>query len=330
MGGYQTNLILSGSVSASVGNGILFNGLTTPMTCSIIGDIVTTANGAGVFLQSTTAPVTCNITGSVYVRSTVFSTGYGISIGNGSTANNVTLNMSGSIYAGLVAGANTNYGLLCSPNFNTINIRGDVYGGTASYGVYNSGTSTVLISGSAYGGPSAGTYGAANNSTGILRVIGAVGSTISPALYGVSPYGMTTFESMTFPTNGLVPVVGYCEMVVGGNSFASCSLSASGYNTLIDSNNIVNGQPSASNVRLGTTYNFGATSGSMAVPAATSVILGVPVDNTSGSAVVSSDTIASVVWGNPITNLSTSGSIGVVAKNISTVSSVGDQITALL
>ena len=119
-------------------------------------------------------------------------------------------------------------------------------------------------------------------------------------------------------------------MVVGGNSFASCSLSASGYNVLVDSNNITNGQPTASNVRLGTTYNFGATSGSMAVPSTSYVALGTPVDNTSGSAILTSGSIAAAVWDAQLTSITTSGSVGDRLKNAATVANVGNQLVALM
>lgn len=331
-GGYQNNLIISGNILPNVGGGILFNNITTPLTCSLIGDIITTSSAAiGVTFGNTTAPILFNITGSIYVAGGGLNR-YGISLGNAATANNITLNITGSIYSGINASSNAAHGIICGAGLNTINIKGDVYGGIGgSYGIYNNSTSTIIASGSAYAGTSSvGSYGAVNNSTGILRVTNAVGSVSSSALYGVSPFGLTTYESMTFPTNGLVPLVGYCEMVVGANSFASCSLSASGYNVLIDSNNITNGQPTASNVRSGTTYNFGATTGTMVVPSSSYVALGTPVDNTSGSAILISGSISSAVWDTQLTAITTTGSIGDRLKNSATVANVGNQLVSLL
>jgi hypothetical protein len=68
----------------------------------------------------------------------------------------------------------------------------------------------------------------------------------------------------------------------------------------------------------------------MAVPSASYVLTGIPVDNTTGSAVLTSGSISSAIWNVSSSLLTASGSIGDRARNMSTVSSTGDQLVALL
>lgn len=353
LGGVQNNLIISGSITGGtlIGtNAGLQISPTSPYTASIIGNITSPAVGNGIYFNSPSGQGIVNITGSV--------TG-----GNGSafvainllSTTNLTLNISGSVAGGSPAGANA-YGInLQSAGSNpTITIRGDVTGSAGtSYGVYNQSTAGVIvISGSVIAQGGIGAYnnstgqilisgsaiagtvvGAHNQAGGTLRVISAIASTSSAAINGVSATGTSSFESAIFGSNGVTPWLNYAKLVSGSNNFVSCSIdptSGGGYKALIDANNVANGQPSASDVRLGTVYNFGNSTGTMAVPSSSYVLIGIPVDNTTGSAVITSGSISSAVWNISSSLLTVSGSIGDRAKNMSTVSSVGDQLVALL
>ena len=299
------------------------------------------------YFSSPTGLGTVNITGSVFGGNGSGWTGINL---NGTT--NLTLNISGSVAGGLSGGSSA-YGInFASTGTNCIiTIRGDVTGSAGtSYGifnqtgpgiiiisgsvisqggigVYNNLTGTILISGSAIAGAFVGAFNGVANGT--LRVIGAVASTASAAINGVNIAGTTTFESATFGANGQVPWLNYAKLVSGSNNFITFATSDGGTKTVVDSNNVANGLPTASDVRLGTSYNFGSSTGTAAVPSSNQVAAGIAVDNTTGSAVLTAANVTSAVWDTQTTALTTSGSIGERFKNSATVSSTGDQIAAL-
>jgi hypothetical protein len=276
------------------------------------------------FLNQPTGIGTINITGSVFGgNGTSF---FGIT----SNATNLTLNISGSVYAGPFGNNANGISISSTSAGTTVNIIGNTVGTlNTSYGVYNASTAGVVtVSGSAIAGLNAA--GAYNNSTGTIRVISAIASTGSAGLVGVSATGTSSFENMIFASNGQVPILGYCKLKSSNNNYVSCSVDPRGYKILIDSNNILQGLPVTTNVRSGTVYNFGNSTGTMVIPATSNVLLNVPVDNTSGSAVLTTGSISNAVWNTATSTLTTAGSIGDKARNVSTVSSVGDQLVSLL
>jgi len=333
--------IIGGNVSTNYGLSIA---ATSAYTASIVGNIVA-SNVSSLVFGGATGVGTINITGSVFAGDN--SSIYGIAAG---TSTNFTLNISGSVYAGLSTSA---YGIILSNacTNSTVTIIGNVYStANTSYGVYNNSTAgIIIISGSAFAANAIGAYnnstgqilingsavagafvGAHNQSTGILRVTSAVASTASAAINGVAAGGTTTFENATFALNGSVPWLGYSKIVSSLVNFLSSSLEGNRYKILIDSNNISQGLPVTSDVRLGTIYNSGANTGTLAMPSASQVLLGVAVDNTTGSASLTTGSIASNVWDTLTTTLTTTGSVGERLKNAATVSSVGDQLVALI
>jgi hypothetical protein len=88
--------------------------------------------------------------------------------------------------------------------------------------------------------------------------------------------------------------------------------------------------PSASDVRLETSYSSGSLTGTLAMPQASSVQFGVPVDNTTGSAVLTTASLASAIWDRQRSQLTTTGSIGERLQNVATPSTVGTQISSYL
>ena len=355
--GNTNGITLSGTTNNLRITGNLLGGLNTPTTnaglsitataaytASIFGDLITNI-GSALLFNGASGVGTVNISGSVYAG--LGSTYYGI---NTSNSTNFTLNITGSVYAGLSTNAyginlanvatnstitvrgnvfstaNTSYGIYNNSTAGVVVISGSVTAVNA-IGVYNNTTGQILISGSAIAGAFVGAH---NQSTGILRVISAVASTSSAALNGVNAGGTTTYENATFALNGNVPWLGYANMVSSSNNFISSSLEGNRYKILIDRNNIAQGLPAVSDVRLGTSYNSGANIGTLAMPSASQVLSGIPVDNTTGSAVITTESISAAVWNTLVSTLGTSGSVGERTRNISTVSSVGDQLTALI
>ena len=348
LSGTTNNLLITGNLLGGLNTYTTNAGLsitaTAAYTASIFGDLITNI-GSALLFNNASGIGTVNISGSVYAG--LGSTCYGI---NTSNSTNFTLNITGSVYAGLSTNAyginlanvatnstitvrgnvfstaNTSYGIYNNSTAGVVVISGSVTAVNA-IGVYNNTTGQILISGSAIAGAFVGAH---NQSTGILRVISAVASTASAAINGVNASGTTTFENATFGANGNVPWLGYAKMVSSSVNFISSSLEGTRYKMLIDRNNIAQGLPAVSDVRLGTSYNSGANIGTLAMPSASQVLSGIPVDNTTGSAVITTGSVSSAVWNTLVSTLGTSGSVGERTRNISTVSSVGDQLTALI
>ena len=316
-----TNIRVIGDISGSVGGvGLTLNrGSSSPYIASIVGTIAA-FNFAGIVTSGGTLSV-LNITGSVIASSIISQPGIEMS-----TTANLTLNISGSVVGSAQSGINT------TGNFNTINVNGTVTAGFNTSGISSTANSTIIVSGSAIAA-TAGSVGSSpaisNTGTGQVIVGTAVASTINPAINntGATP---VIYEAMTIATNGRLPIVGAALLRQGNNNFISCSLDTTGYKTLINVNNISNGLPAASDVRRGTSYNFGDTTGSMAVPSASYVDSGVAVGNTSGTGVYTTASLLSTVWNTNVSALTASNSVGERLRNISTVSSTGDQLVALL
>ena len=227
-----------------------------------------------------------------------------------------------------------------------LNITGNIYGSTTNaggskYGVFLSNVATVYITGNIYGGTSllaSGNWGLFTTSAVYLNQVGGIfagynigglSSTNANAIhilsgpfvcseYGFFPYQLVRmnliptsnsyFEFRDETTNGALqpgPIAPAARLL----SPASAS-----------------DAPSVSDVRFGTVYAFGSQTGTVRIPHPNNVSYGVPVDNTFGTAVLTPQD----VWNYARTNLTTPGSIGERLKNVSTVDTTGDQLTALL
>jgi hypothetical protein len=313
------NISIIGNISGSGSPALVFNrGATLPFTMSIVGNITSFTSNAIQF--GNTGQATVNITGSVSSPSISNSS---IDIGSGNT--NLTLNISGSVTGGPAAGVPC---VNLAGNFNAININGNVTGGTNSTarGINNNSTSPVTVNGSAIA-----TIASAINNTGTGQVtVGVVIASTSSAAISNTGATPVIYEAATFATNGVIPISGPARLRLNDNNFFSCSLDTTGYKTLINVNNISNGLPAASDVRRGTTYNFGDGVGTMAVPSASYVDTGVAVGNTSGTGVYTTASLLTTVWDTNVSALTASNSVGERLRNISTVSSTGDQLVALL
>lgn len=240
-----------------------------------------------------------------------------------------TINWTGNVTGG--TGGSSIYGINCTGTLWTLNLTGDVTGGsggTTVYGIYhNSANGVVNVIGTSYGG--AASNGCYNNSTGTLRVRTTQASSTYAGIWGNVSTATTTFESAVFATNGQSPFQGFCKLKAGSNNYITCQ-KESGTLTLIDTANVANGLPAASDVRLGTSYNFGNTTGTCAVPTASQVSSGIAVDNTTGTAVLTAANVKASVWDIAASSLTTSNSIGERAKNMATTQDVGNLITSLI
>ena len=352
-GGTQNNLIYTGDMYAGTGGtGYgLFISVTNPYTSSIIGNAYNTTGAASPLQIANTGLGTVTMTGSI--NGGIGSTWYGANF----SANNLTFNFTGSINGGGAGGSDARGLEYSSGGTNSIlNIVGSVNGGAGGTGLRNEGVATINITGSVTGGPGAGTgnvgaynsstgvinitgsvtgggsstsYGALNSSTGTVRVTTAIASSFTSGLSNTLATGTASFESAIFASNGTSPWSGFCKIKSGSNNFITFATSDGGTKTIVDSNNVANGQPAASNVRLGTSYNFGGTIGTAAIPPANQVAAGIAIDNTTGSAILTAAGVTSAVWNTQTSALTTTGSIGERLKNSATVSSTGDQIAAL-
>ena len=315
-----TSTTINGGLGASANVGVQFSN-SVAMTYNVSGNVVASTGAYGMQFN-TNATTTVNLTGNV----TGASGGTSIS-GIQFSGTLCTLNVTGNVTGG--SGGTSNYGIFNLSTNGIVNIIGDVTGGagTTCNGVYNNTTGTITISGTTLS--STTSRGAENNSTGTLRCKTIQASTAAIALNGANSGGITTFESAIFGTNGQSPFGGFCKLKTGTNNYIRCQLE-SGTKDLIDSANVANGLPATSDVRLGTSYNFGSSVGTLAVPLASQVSSGVAVDNTTGTAVITSAGVTSAVWGVAASSLTTSNSIGERAKNMATTQDVGNLITSLI
>jgi hypothetical protein len=151
-------------------------------------------------------------------------------------------------------------------------------------------------------------------------MISAVG--VNSAVIG----SQTRVEEFEFGALGQAPVTGAVSTPDQTTNVCLVHRLSTTKKTLIDAASVSGALPAAGDVRFGTTFNQGNTTGSLRVPAAGSVALGVLVDNTSGTAVLT----PSAVWDALTSGMTTSGSIGARLKNAATLDSTGQQLADAL
>ena len=223
-------------------------------------------------------------------------------------------------------------------------IYGNVFGGIGSgaFGVTVGGgfnpavdtNNTLVIFGNAIAGSGAGSFGASNNGTCYMEVNGlaigngwGLGSTgiggAAPGIFG-SQTGTTIIRGLSCGPRGQWPTAGVVRIQPQSTSTATFETSAFQDITLITSlsDGVV---PPVSSVRLGTVYNLGDYRGTCAIPSVSSVLQGVAVDNSIGIAALQPQTI----WNYSVLSATDVDSLGGRLKEVATVQSVGQQLTAL-
>jgi len=298
--------INSGTVASTSGNAISAGGTATSnltitgnaysrnaVALNFGGAGITTFTGTLNFVSgATSGPLSITSTGTTTINADLITpSAFGITMG--AVGSNIgTTNFVGTVQA------NTSVSFVSCINHTgtaTVNVTGNCTGGAASSAaVQNAGNGTINVYGTAIAGANGGA-GANNNSSGTLYVTRAKGNGYGFGSVGIVPIaGLTSnninainivreleFGSLGMSPIGQIPV----RLLPSSSNVAIFYQSTGGTKTLVDSGASAD-FPATSNVRLGTTYNLGNLTGTLAVPPAGNVSLGVPVGNTTGTAVL--------------------------------------------
>ena len=202
---------------------------------------------------------------------------------------------------------------------NCIGVLGDTTTGTA---VSNTGSGTINITGNAIGGSTGNAV--LNNSTGTINLNGnAIGGTSFFAIEGVNAAGNTIIEKAIYSNLGQSPITGYIKFKTT-NPEIDVLRTDNVIVTLRDPLNVSGLLPATNNVRSGTIYNTGSSTGTLAMPAPNLVQLGVPVGATFGTANLTPGDF----WDYLISNGFATGSIGERLKETATTDIVGNIIAS--
>ena len=161
-----------------------------------------------------------------------------------------------------------------------------------------------------------------------MFVTRAKGGPLAASSVGVTQAGasgVTTVDEIEYGDLGASPTSGPIRLADKTSNVAVMYRFGTTKKTLVDAN--ASGlMPAASNVRSGTVYNGGNSTGTCAVPAAGSVALGVPVDATTGTAALT----PAAVWDYLTASATTAGSMGDRLRNAATVASTGQALADAL
>lgn len=315
-------LNIFGDVLGSSLNALSYGCLVFGGTVNIVGNIDGRIGGRAVTNRSTTSVI--NITGNI-----TSTNGFGIWCESAPVFTNIIGNVSG----GSGSGA---HGIQTGGTGGVINIIGNVFGGSGSsaYGINATTSGVIMITGNVIGGNGSTAYGVANTATGYMEVNGtAIGNAwglgssgiggATPGIFG-SQTGTTIIRGLSCGQRGQWPTAGNVFIIPQNTSTATFETSAFQDVTLFTSlsTNIV---PPTSSVRLGTRYNLNDYTGTCAIPSVSSVLQGVAVDNFIGIAALQPQTI----WNYSVLSATNINSLGGRLKEVATVQSVGQQLTAL-
>ena len=319
--GSATCVTLAGTASATIvgnitaGTATNAHGVSTSSTGTLtITGAVTGGSGAnthGVNFTSA-SPATVAITGNVTGGS---GANYGVN-----HANSGTLTITGNV------AATANALGVASNSTGTTNVTGNVSGAGGSatnWGIAHYGGATTTVVGTVTGGSSSPGF----SGGGTFTCTRAKGGAAASAAVGVmgSTTGSTSVEEIEFGDLGASPTSGPIRLVDKTSNVAVMYRFGTTKKNLVGAN--ASGlMPAASNVRSGTVYNGGNSTGTCAVPAASSVVSGALVDATTGTAAL---TPASL-WDYLTSAATTSGSMGERLSNCATVASVGQSLANAL
>jgi len=337
------NLTGNSTCNASLAGRCIVN---TSGTVTVVGDLFIQAAGTNQIHRNIT-----NTTGTINVIGVVNGAGF-----TSNVTNHCIENTSGNInVTGIVNGivnATAGSGLVVSTIYNpsgNVNVTGTVNGGSAfitnsgsivndtgtvtingncqstgnSQAVNNRLAGTVTINGNSIGGVGS-VVTVQNSSTGTINLNGnAIGGASFFAIEGVNAAGNTIIERAVYSNLGQSPITGYIKFKTT-NPEIDVLRTDNVIVTLRDPLNVSGLLPLISDVRSGTTYNTGSSTGTLAMPAANLVQEGVPVDNTVGTG----NLTPADFWNYLISNGFATGSIGQRLQNTSTVDTTGAQIAA--
>ena len=280
------------------------NATTLTITGTVTGGSNTTAAG-----------VDHRGSGTVLITGNIF----GGSVGPGMVFNNSSA--TGTVNGNLTGGSSGTANAINWASSGALVVNGTVTGGTNSSasGLAVNGTGPATVNGAAIGSAASGAALWANATLTVTRAIGGPLANSGPGVQATGGSGVATVREIEYGDLGASPTSGVIRLTDSTANVALVYRFGTTKKTLVDtaSTNLI---PASSNVRSGTVYNAGQTTGTCAIPPAGSVVLGVPVDNTVGTAAISSAAVQSAC-DSALTAFS-SGRLG----NVATVASTGQQI----
>lgn len=266
---------------------------TASVNGNIYGTSLATTNTV-IFFGSETSVL--NVVGNVMASP---STTAVISIGNAAP----TLNVTGSINGPNVAGVGIQTGF-----YSKVNVTGSAIAGNAGSAIVNNTLGAIVkvtrVVGNGYG-------------------TGSSGPTQTGYAINTNNVGVSYTEEIQFGSLGNSPVSGQLFITPITSNIVIFYKGAGATKTLVDAASVSGALPAVTDVRYGTSYNYGDMVGTCYVPTAGQTDLGTPVDNTTGTAVL----IASDIWNTQTSTLTTVGSIGERMKHVATVASTGQQLS---
>jgi hypothetical protein len=298
-------IVVNGNVTAggfSNGRGIINSGTGN---ITVYGNLIGNAN----------TPISNTSTGNIFISGNIQAgTVSGVGISNTSTGNITvigTITASSAVSNPSVGISNTSTGI--------IQVTGSVVGARAA-GI--STTGDLYVTGSVYGGAAAAGISTTAARTYIIKGPIYAGSGSN----GVSSTSTTATNFFTGPfynTGSWNAVYAYRMQMLSTSSQWTFDTETAGVSKTLYTSNTLPGVPQQTDVRQGTTYNFGLT-GSLAMPDPTVVKQGVATDNTTGSAILTPQDMFDVAT----QTLTNSGSIGNLLTGASTVQTVGATISS--
>lgn len=311
---------LSGAFAptSSTGGGITITGGAVTFN----GNIAPTGS-YGIVFSSGTASLTVN--GNVS-GGTTGATNSGIIVSGG----NPTIVVNGNVTGGFGTANLANTGITVN-SISTVTINGNVTGSAGAAGIYSSVGGAITVNGTATGG--ANYPGVLNASTGTVTVTRAKGNAFGSGATGVTAQvgvsnastGVCTVQEIEFGPLGQSPTSGVITFPNATTNKAIVYKGGGMFKTLVDAN-AAGLTPADSDVRSGTTYNLGSSTGTCVIPAANTVVAGTPVDNTIGTATLTPATL----WDELLSNPRVAGSLGERFKNAATTTTTGQQLADLL
>ena len=280
------------------------------------------------YLYEIFTAATINLIGSIITQN--FNPG-GYSLWFRSTASGAIFNMTGDI----IQHPNRIHMVKIESNI-TYNQTGNLELGQGSYGFYPVVTCLINITGSFTS--KSNTLGFVTGASIVFTLVGPIiTETNGCAIYSIStssvhffsgpfihsPYGYTP---LFVPRYNLIPnltsYIDFADSTTNGQLLPSAPAPRVQFISPSASSDI----PSPADVRLGISYAFNSTTGTLNIPHPNNVTFGVPVDNTFGNAML---TVGSI-WNYPVEDITVQGSIGMRLKNVSTPQTTGEQLEAFL
>ena len=284
------------SVDGSTGSRSLIS-VTSTGILNVVGDISSTMTGTFTITNSIlmTTAGTVNVTGNVTASTNTSATSATISASNGTI--NITGNTTASSNQAVYLSGAVTYNQIGNVNASTVQ--------PAILNVTNAATISV---------------------TGIITA-----GSGSPAIYSsfalTSGYGSGTFVKVSGnvvnSTNNMAIVAP--RVTIDTNTSSWLFQISTGGNRTLYADGVALGNPSAANVRFGTTYGISnQLTGTLRVPTAANVLSGVLVDNTTGTLLMT----PADFWNYLIASGFTANSIGDRLQNAATVATTGGQIAS--